>query len=91
MPRFYFDIEDEGHLTKDEEGLLMSDHEEARSQAIGVLPDIARDVLPDGNSRSFVATVRDEAGQHIFRATLTLHATWLSEDPVTAIDIGVRP
>lgn len=49
----------------------------ARAAAIAALPDIARDVLPDGDRRDFVSSVRDEAGEVIFTATLSLVAQWV--------------
>jgi hypothetical protein len=33
---------------------------------------MARDALPDGNHRSFVVSVRDEAGSVVLRAALSL-------------------
>ena len=36
------------------------------------LPDMAKDALPDGNYRTFVVNVRDEAGQTVLRAALSL-------------------
>jgi hypothetical protein len=46
--------------------------EEARAEAVKALPDMARDGLPDGDYREFVVHVRDEAGQRVLRARLTL-------------------
>ncbi len=77
MPRFYFDIEDGPSRARDDDGTMLPDAEEARKAAIGLLPNIARDELPDGDRRNFVATVRLEDGRVIFRATLSLVAEWL--------------
>jgi hypothetical protein len=33
---------------------------------------MAKDALPDGNYRTFVVNVRDEAGQTVLRAALSL-------------------
>jgi hypothetical protein len=76
MPRFYFDTDDGAQRSRDEEGLDLSDSAMARREAIGVLPDIAREELPDGDHRAFTCHVRDESGAVIFTATLSLNAEW---------------
>jgi hypothetical protein len=72
MPRFFFDTHDGDHLTADEEGLDLDGIEQAREEAVRALPDLARDLLPDGDRRSFAVTVRDESGTALLTATLTL-------------------
>jgi hypothetical protein len=42
-----------------------------RAEAQRALPDMAGDALPDGNQRTFVVSVRDEAGQVMLRAVTT--------------------
>lgn len=44
----------------------------ARIEAQKALPDLARDALPDGDQKTFIVSVRDEAGQVVLRAALTL-------------------
>ena len=44
--------------------------------ALRALPDMARDIIPDGDHREFVVTVRTEGGSEIYRATLTLKGEW---------------
>jgi hypothetical protein len=53
--------------------------EEAKAEAVKALPDMARDGLPDGGYREFVVDVRDEAGQRVLRARLTLVVECLPE------------
>ena len=77
MPRFFFDVDDGEHRFQDDEGLELSDDQEARSKAISVLPDIAREILPDDDRRAFVSKVRDATGKTIFMATLSFVAKWL--------------
>jgi len=77
MPRYYFDIDDGEHRTYDETGHEFIGREAAREQAIAVLPNIARDMLLNGDRRDFVSYVRDETGNLIFTATLSLTARWL--------------
>ncbi len=76
MPRYYFDVDDGERLSHDQEGTDLASREEARREAIGILPDIAREVLPDGNDRTFTSRLRDENGEVIFIATLSLKAVW---------------
>jgi hypothetical protein len=77
MPLFYFDIDDGERFTRDEQGLDCPDRKAARDYAIGVLPDLAREALPDGDRHEIVVTVRDESGRNVFRAVLSLVAEWL--------------
>src|SRR4051794_13534329 len=78
VPRYFFDFEDNGRLAVDEEGSDLDSIEQARSEAAGFLPAIAKDELPDGEDRVFVTTVRDEAGHALYRATLTYRGEWLT-------------
>ena len=73
MPRYYFDEYDGETVTQDDEGLELDGIEAARAEARKALPDIARDVLPeDGDRRTMVVKVRDEAGKVVITATLTM-------------------
>ena len=73
MPRYYFDEYDGETVTQDDEGLELDGIEAARAEARKALPDIARDVLPeDGDRRTMVVKVRDEAGKVVLTATLSL-------------------
>ena len=72
MPRYFFDTFDGECLIPDVEGLEMQDLAAARAEAQKALPDLARDALPDGNHRTFVVSVRDEAGNVVLRAALSL-------------------
>ena len=59
MPTYFFDITDGGNVTSDQFGVDLENDDEAREQAIALLPSIARDALPDGDEHEFVATVRN--------------------------------
>jgi hypothetical protein len=41
-----------------------------------MLPDMAREKLPDGEKRTFCAFVRDETGAVIYRVALSLVGEW---------------
>ena len=70
MPHFYFDIGES--VIRDDEGIECENLEAAVDEAAKVLPDMARDVLPDWDRRAFVVTVRDESGKAVYRFTLSL-------------------
>ena len=72
MPRFFFDTFDGENLQPDETGHELPDLDAAKQEAQKALPDMAKDALPGGNDRTFVVNVRDEAGQTVLRAALSL-------------------
>jgi hypothetical protein len=53
-------------------GQDLEDIEAAKLLAEEALPEMAWDELPDGNQRTFIVSVRDEAGQVVLRAALSL-------------------
>ncbi|UVK49416.1 hypothetical protein BPNPMPFG_008383 (plasmid) [Mesorhizobium sp. AR07] len=80
MPRYFFDIYDGAETTVDETGVVCNALSEVSDHAVDVLPDIARDELPDGPNRIFWVKVRGEDGEHVYRATLALSSAWLVDD-----------
>ena len=72
MPRFFFDTFDGERLVPDESGIELENIDAAKQEAQHALPDLARDALPATNHRTFVVNVRDEAGQVVLRAALSL-------------------
>ena len=81
MPRFFIDTDDGDVHVQDDEGFDLEDVEAARREAMTVLPDMARDKLPDGDRRTFVATVRDHAGSVVYSASLTLVGVSFAKPP----------
>ncbi len=78
MARFYFDIHDGKHDTKDDDGTEFPDLAAMRKEALSILPDIAREVMPnDGNRRDVIVDVKDGNGMVVFTATLSLVARWM--------------
>lgn len=71
MVNFFFDIIEDDRQTRDEHGIDLERLDEAFEQAVIILPDMARDELPDGKQHTFVCEIRDEAGYHVYRGTLT--------------------
>jgi len=72
MPRFFFDTYDGNSFIDDNVGQEFESLAAAKAEAQRSLPDIARDSLPDGNHRTFVIRVRNEAGVVIVRMSLSL-------------------
>ena len=54
----------------DDFGVEFDQFEEARNHAVSLLPDIAREELPNGTRRDFICDIRTEEGHVIYRATL---------------------
>ena len=77
MPRYFIDTDDGDKLHIDDEGQILLSEAVARLFALDALPDMARDKIPDGDRRTFVVGVRDEAGEVFYRATLTLKGEWV--------------
>ena len=77
MPRFYFDIDDGVRDLRDDDGVPLDDRECARRDAIATLTQLAQDMLPNGNDHVFRARVRDESGELIYEAALTLRSGWV--------------
>ena len=81
MARFFFDTYDGNHLIPDTEGIELPSVEMAKIEAQKALPDLARDALPDGDQKTFIVSVRDETGQVVLRAALTLIVEIAPENP----------
>ncbi len=78
MALYYFDIHDGEHDTRDEEGSEFAELDAVRREAIRILPDIAREVMPnDGDRRDVIVDVRNGTGMVIYTATLSLIGRWM--------------
>ncbi|MGF9760694.1 hypothetical protein AAII07_36445 [Microvirga sp. 0TCS3.31] len=72
LPRYFFDTYDGNQFVPDNEGLELQNLDTAKAEAQKALPDLARDALPAGDQNTFIVSVRDEAGQVVLRAALSL-------------------
>ena len=82
MTLFFFDVDDGERRTLDDQGTEFPGLKEARDGAIRALPDVARDLLPDGDRRDFTVTIKDADGRALFRASLSFRAEWLGVEPM---------
>ena len=71
MPRYYFDVRDNDGFHRDSVGDTFDTFEEAREQCQSLLPDIAREELPDGELHIITCDVRDETGRVVYRGKIT--------------------
>jgi hypothetical protein len=68
--RFYFDIRDDFYVSTDTDGLILTDVESARKEAIAAATSIAEDVFKAKGSQVMLS-VRDEVNT-LFELTITL-------------------
>ena len=79
MPVFFIDTSDQDIFVRDLEGHDFADLQAAKTAAVSALPDMARDELPDGDNRIFLAVVRDEEGRNLVQATMSFGVTWMTD------------
>ncbi len=72
MPRYFFDIHDGARFTADETGVELDGIEAARQEASRALGELVREILPDGDQREILIEVKDEAGQRVLVAKLSV-------------------
>ena len=72
MALFYFDVREGVRFVPDEEGLEFPDVAAAEREAAESAACIGRDLLPRGDARAVTVEVRNEHGQRVATATVTL-------------------
>ena len=70
---------DEDMFVEDEQGFMLKDDDAARNCALAALPDMARDHSAGDDHRTCFAIVRNEFGEVIYRASLTLRGEWVKD------------
>ena len=70
--RFFFDTLNGETTILDSDGRELDSIEAARAEAVKALRDMARDSLPDSDQGTVVVRVRDETGETVLMAALTL-------------------
>ncbi|WP_262271547.1 DUF6894 family protein [Microvirga yunnanensis] len=81
MPHYFFDTYDDNLFVPDEVGQELEDIEAAKAVAQEELPQMAWDELPNGDQRTFIVSVRDEAGQVVIRAALSVVVEYPTQTP----------
>lgn len=80
MPRFFFDILGGEGETTDDVGQDFPDARTAFDAAMDVLAEVAKEVRPDTYSAHYSCTVKDSAGQKLFRCTMSIAGELLTQD-----------
>jgi hypothetical protein len=79
VPRYYFDLQDDGGIAIDEEGLELPTMQRVQEEAARSLAGMARDTLAtfdNGSAREMAVAVRDEIGP-----VLLIRCTYQIERP----------
>ena len=63
MPRYYFDLDDNGVETVDPDGIFCPDLGKAKKEAVTALVAMISDELPDGDHHTMAIRVRDDSGE----------------------------
>ena len=77
MARFYFDIDDNGLLVRDNVGSEFPTLEAVRNEAISTLSDVASEAPFGVSQKRCAVLVRDDLNRPALRVTLTLNIQWL--------------
>ena len=83
MQRFYFDVREGVRFTPDEDVLQFPDIAAAEREAAETAAAIGRDLLPKGVARSVTVEVRNQHGQRVVTATVTLAVDRVDPEPTT--------
>jgi hypothetical protein len=70
MPRFFFDVTQDGHASRDDEGEVFSDIARARLELALVLAEMARDKIKEFRPYLIAIMARDEDGARVAGASL---------------------
>lgn len=72
MTKYFFDIETEGRLEKDTDGLELASLNNAKAEAVKAVKSIADDLGSDTTEWTIVSKVRDGNDRLLFEARLHL-------------------
>ena len=71
MPRFHFDIHENGRMIPDEDGQDLASESDARKEAVMTGAAIARDVFVSGSAQRVVIDVSED-GAPVLKVSITL-------------------
>ena len=72
MPRYFFDVIDPHGRHLDDVGIDCEDLETARKHAEIALPDLLKELLPNGMHSAVVIEIHDAQDRELIRATILL-------------------
>jgi hypothetical protein len=72
VPRFYFDVRDDGNIIPDDEGSEFESLDAAVHAAACSTAEIGTDRLAKGDTRAVVLEVRDDQGQRVCTVTASM-------------------
>ena len=81
MPLYFFDSGAPECFLRGDAGVELPGPQEARDEAVRLLPSIAQDMGLGYDGQDIVSMVRNEQNQVIFKARLSLRAEWLVPHP----------
>ena len=76
MARYFSDLNSGKTKYVDTVGTELTDQQMVLREAIGFLSSFFIDASPDESNKTFVVSVRDDAGKKILTTTLTLQSDW---------------
>jgi hypothetical protein len=79
MPRFHFDIREDGQFIQDEKGQEFAHGSDARKEAVTTGAAIARDAFVAGSANRIVVDVRED-GVPFMKVSITLDVEDPAED-----------
>jgi len=81
MPKYRFDLQDNGHPSGLDERVVLPGLGAALQEAIEAIVDVAKDEIPaDGMSRDLALTVRDDQGELQYRVKLVFEVERMQAD-----------
>jgi hypothetical protein len=90
MPRFFFDVREGVRFAPDDDGVVFPDLDTAEREAAQTAAEIGRDLLPKGGARSVTVEVRNQHGQRVITATVTLAVDRVDPEPIPPGDNARR-
>ncbi len=75
MPRYFYDVDDNGQLLRDDEGTDLESDGAAHYEGLRAMAEMAKDSLPgSGPQSTLTMSVRDESGRIVSKNTLTFRS-----------------
>lgn len=72
MPRYFIDLHDGANFVKDKVGFELSDEDAVRTKLVRIMAKIAQEFSVDAERQDYLAIVRGEGAQVLYRAHLSL-------------------